>query len=171
MNQGDIVVAWGGQVFFSYWKPQGVRGKVALTDKDGGVCVELFVSHAFKPRFWFPESELTPNPQPGLTPLTLGEFENTFVGGLKAITTNSPIRLGLMHSWLVIRLRAIPGQAIYDLVIGMAEAEIAQMINDTTDALFTRWANANDSRTRRALITEQELSVGPAPTIKRPRLV
>lgn len=171
MNQGDIVVAWGGQVFFSYWKPRGVRGKVMLTDRDGGVCVELFVSHAFKPRFWFPKSELTLNPQPGLTPQTLSEFENTFVGGLKAIGTVSPIRLGLLHSWLVIKLRAMPGQAIYDLVLGMLDAEILAMINDTTGATFTRWANANDSRTRRALITDEELSVGPAPTIKRPRLV
>lgn len=172
MNKDDIVVVWTGQVFFGFWKPNGVRGKVAMLDKDAGVCVELFVSHAFKPCLWFPESEVALNPAPGWTPQSVAELESTINGGRKVQVPNSPIRFGILQSWVLAKLRATPGQSVYDRALELTETELMNMFTDASDRRFTDWAAANDTRPKRALISEDsEVGSTISPTVKRPRLV
>jgi hypothetical protein len=170
MEKGDTVWVMTDQVFFGHWKPKGLGGTVAMLDKDGGVCVEILVSPAFKPHFWFPETELAFNKQLALP--SLGVLEGTFIGGRKAGMNLSPIRMGLLRSWLLIKLRVMPTQPLYSVITeGVSESDLMAMYEDPSDAVFERWAKQYDTRPKRALIDADTEVSTISPTVRRPRLV
>lgn len=137
----------------------GVDGLVRKHHAEAGVLVKLYVSRIYEPSFWFKAGELQAWNGPQVLPISSDAIEY-MLGGRGAILSNNPISMGMMRSWLLWKMRVAPGHPIEEVVRSVKYEDVYPMFRDSSNINLNRWAELNDTRARRTVVTDTESNVG-----------
>jgi hypothetical protein len=134
--------------------------------------VRLFISRIYEPSFWFRADELEVDNGPQVLQIPCDRLES-LIGGrarnFNPAADYSLITYGIMRSWLLAKLRVMPGP-LEESVKNISYSEVCLIFTDPSDVILWRWAARNDMRAKRATVTDTEEQVGKL-SVRRNKLI